>query len=54
MIYNTIKGDLRAKIYQKFKWESVIRFFFAMRQKYTYRQMLPLAQYTDTIRPKMQ
>ena len=27
-------GDFRAKIYQKFRWESVIRFFVdAMRQK---------------------
>ena len=27
MIYTTKKGDLKAKIYQKFRWESVIRFF---------------------------
>ena len=28
MIHTTRKGDYRAKIYQKFRWESVIRFFF--------------------------
>ena len=27
MIYITKKGDLRAKIHQKVRWESVIRFF---------------------------
>ena len=32
MIYTTKKGDFTAKIYQKFKWESVIR-FLAMSQK---------------------
>ena len=34
MLYTTIEGNFRAKIYQKFRWESVIR-FLAMSQTTT-------------------
>ena len=51
MIYTTKKGDCRAIIYQKFRWESVIR-FFGYEPKTTptvkYRRLL------NIISPKMQ
>ena len=33
MIYITKKEDIRAKIFQKFRWESVILFFFCYEAK---------------------
>ena len=35
MTYITKKGDFRAKIYQKSRWESVILFFFCFEAKTT-------------------
>ena len=50
MIYTTKKGNFRAKIYQKFRWESVIR-FLAMSQKTT--PTVKYRRWLNIISPKM-